>query len=69
VDSPQSRLSKRTTWKPRPAIARQNSSSQKIICAPRPMISNSAGCLRSPNVSYSMQIPFAVKFAMSRSYP
>ena len=38
-----SRLSKRTTWKPRPASSRQKSSCQATICVPRPMISSAVG--------------------------
>ena len=51
VERPQSRLSKRTTWKPRPASRSQNSSGHPIICVPRPMISNSGGSDSSPMLS------------------
>jgi hypothetical protein len=46
-----SRLSKRMTQNLRPASAAQNSSSQAIICAARPMISTIGGACGSPKVS------------------
>ncbi len=51
VDKPMSRLSKRTTQCPRPASVAQNSSSQAIICAARPMISSSGDAPGSPKLS------------------
>src|SRR6266480_4058503 len=42
------------TWKPRPTRSSQNSSSQEIICAPRPMTSSSGTRSGSPNVFFLM---------------
>ena len=47
-DSPQSRLSKRTTRNPWLTSFSQNSVRQKIICAPSPMINMTAGSPGSP---------------------
>ena len=65
--SPMSRLSKRTTKKPRAASCSQNSSSQRIIWAPRPMTSTSGGAERSPKVSYSSSIPLTAARGMAGS--
>src|SRR5829696_6259874 len=56
VERPTSRLSKRITWKPRPASSAQKSSCQAIICVARPITSSSAGCEGSPKVSYAMSM-------------
>jgi hypothetical protein len=51
VERPTSRLSKRTTKRPRSAMPVQNSSGHPSICVPRPMTSSSGGSPRRPNVS------------------
>jgi hypothetical protein len=51
VERPTSRLSKRTTWKPRAASCSQNSSGQPIICIARPITSSNGGSVSLPNVS------------------
>ena len=51
VDRPTSRLSNRTTKKPRAARLGTESSRQAIICVASPITSTSAGSARSPNVS------------------
>jgi hypothetical protein len=51
VERPMSRLSNRTTWKPRSASCSQNSSCQAIICVARPMISTIGVSSGSPKVS------------------
>src|SRR5207248_8222858 len=43
VERPQSRLSNRTTWNPRPASCEQNSSGQPIIWVARPMTRSIGG--------------------------
>ena len=52
-----SRLSNRTTWKPRSASMLQKRSSQPSICTPSPMISSTVGFDGSPKVSYSSSMP------------
>src|SRR6267143_607181 len=59
VERPASRLSKRMTWKPPAASSSHKPSSHPIICAPRPLTRRRGAALGSPNVSYSMSIPFA----------
>ena len=51
VDPPTSRLSNRTTWKPRATSRAQNPSSHMTRWAPRPMISSRVGFDGSPKVS------------------
>src|SRR4051795_6500099 len=46
VDSPMSRLSKRTTNSPRSTSPEQNSSGQPIICVASPMMSSTGGFAR-----------------------
>src|SRR5437764_458898 len=48
-----SRLSKRMTWKPRPAISSQSPSLQPSNWEPSPLIRRTAGSDRSPKTSYS----------------
>src|SRR5579859_4685 len=48
-----SRLSKRMTWKPRPAISSQSPSLQPSSWEPSPLTSRTAGSDRSPRTSYS----------------
>jgi hypothetical protein len=69
VDFPTSRLSNRMTKRPCPTNPEQNSSSQQIICALRPMTRSSGGDEGSPNVSYSIRIPFARAQGMASPPP
>ena len=48
VERPMSRLSKRTTRKPRSASSEQNSGFQAIICVARPITSSSGSPSGSP---------------------
>jgi hypothetical protein len=54
IGEPASRLSKRTTRKPRATSAWQKLSGQAISCMPSPMIRTMAGCDGSPSDSCSM---------------
>src|SRR5215213_882129 len=65
---PQSRLSKRITWKPRSARARQKPSSQAMSWAVKPMTSSRAGSEESPNVSYSISIPLVAVLGTGRVF-
>src|SRR5260221_1118597 len=53
VESPASRLSKRTTRKPFAASISQNASGQRTICIPRPITSRMTGSAGLPRDSYS----------------
>ena len=57
--APTSRLSNRTTKRPRRARPSHSSSGQAIICVARPMMSTTGGAPASPNVSYASSMPFA----------
>src|SRR5579875_3214782 len=57
VDSPTSRLSKRTTWNPRLARAWHQLSSHHTIWADSPMIKSMAGSVGRPVSSYSSSMP------------
>ncbi len=57
VERPASRLSNRTTWKPRPASCSHQSSLQAIICIPRPITSSAGGSDGSPNDSWHRLTP------------
>src|SRR6185312_11504189 len=59
VDSPTSRLSNRTTNRPRWARPSHSSSGHAIICVARPMMSTTGGAPASPNVSYASSISLA----------
>src|SRR5438093_13396146 len=59
VDRPTSRLSKRITRWPRAAGAAQKSSSQRIICAARPMMRRSGRPSGAPKISYAISMPLA----------
>ena len=59
VDSPMSRLSKRTTRYPDSAIASQNGTGQPVSWVPSPITSSSGSAEGSPKVSYSSSTPGA----------
>src|SRR5437879_4359031 len=72
VDKPTSRLSKRINRWPRDASAAQKSSSQRIICAARPMMRKSGRPSGAPKVSYAISMPLARAVVMrppSQSLP
>src|ERR1041385_1909906 len=48
-ERPMSRLSKRTTWKPRSASSSQNASGQPTICVARPITSSAVGSFGDPS--------------------
>src|SRR2546428_835014 len=66
-DRPTSRLSKRITRWPRAASAAQKSSSQRIICAARPIMRRSGRPSGAPKVSYAISMPLARAVGMRPS--
>src|SRR5438045_7339145 len=67
VDRPTSRLSKRITRWPRAASTAQKSSSQRIICAARPILRRSGRPSGAPKVSYAISMPLARAVVMRPS--